>query len=245
MTSTLDVNAKEFIFMSDVGVSPTSSTTSSTTSLDVNAKEFITNSTSQFPPMLYHADDLVYEILEKSSPNDYYIKGGKAFHYYYPAYSGFDYVPTTDFDLVATNDFCSGLFEEINKIALGNWIQFEQADPVLVDKITISDESWVDTVRHGKQKSKTKHRVKTLLINDIGFIDVIITEKINKTELYKSECGISYMNQELFRKDLKQVYEDRRQKMMAKGWEKRPELYEKIKQKHDKSLLRYHIAYSL
>ena len=228
----LDVAAKEFVPIS-AKLSPTS--------LDADAKEFVPKIKVD-STLFYNADELVYSILKKSSSTEYYIKGGKAFHYYYPFDSGYEYVPTEDFDLVATNEVCTFLFEEMNKIVLGNLIQLEQSEPFLVQTITISDDSWVDTVRHGKHKSKTKNRVKTLRLNDIGFIDVIITEKVNNAELFQSESGISYMDFELFRKDLKQVYQDRRQKVLAKGWEKRPELYEKIKNKHGKSFRRYLIS---
>jgi hypothetical protein len=168
---------------------------------------------------------------------EYYLKGGKAFNYYYPG----QMVVTSDFDLVATNRVCSLLFEELHRVLLGNWIEIEQYEPFLVETISIQDESWVDTVGKGKHKVKTSHRVKSLKVNQIGLMDVIIVDSIPEDEI-DSSFGINLMEFETFKDDIKLVFFSRRKKLSFKGWDVNSDKYNHVKSKHDKSYLRHMIS---
>ena len=163
------------------------------------------------PKPIRFADDLIYSILVNLT--DYYIKGGKAFHYYYPRDIVGEYVPSMDFDLVATEETCTLLFSLVTNMCFGESVLLETySDPMLVEQITETRRVYKDKV----DSSSIKNCVRTLSINDIGLIDVIIVESISEEE-FQVEVGIRYMNRVLFRSDLEQVYTSRRKNVHYKN----------------------------
>ena len=139
---------------------------------------------------------------ELSYMEDYYVKGGKAFLYYFQG------VPTIDIDLVMTEKSCKTLFRDATACWMGKQIKLDGYEPFEVVSITETKHTYKD-----KENGKTvKNQVRTLSVNGITLIDAIIVKKINKSEVQVSENGIFYMEKKLFVNDLIYTYQDRLRK---------------------------------
>lgn len=161
-------------------------------------------------------DDIIRPILE-SLGGQYYIKGGKAYNYYYPH----GYVSSSDYDLVATNGLCNSLFDSLTKELLlllfkrPLWVDGEELFYIHSIKNTVP-RIYNDVNIFGK---KVKNTVRSLTVNngekDITLVDVIIPENIHKNhdsilaESEKGKDGLWYMEKSLFDKDVHLTYNDR------------------------------------
>lgn len=164
-------------------------------------------------------DSLIYDLLIIKT--DYYIKGGKTFNHYYP----YNCIPTSDIDLVATDEVCTYLFNKVKEIIFNNYIYVETYEVFVADNITETNHIWKD-----KYNGKTlKKNVRTLNVNGVNIIDVIIVNTVHQDE-YQIEYGVHYMRHDLFIEDLRLVYEDRIKKIKWKG------LADETRQKYESKL---------
>ena len=195
---------------------------------------FVPRATAQaFVPSVKKSDDIMYTALTSLSSNEYYIKGGKAFEYYYP-----DKVPSSDYDLVATNEVCTELFAILEKLLLGTNVKMDEYEPFFVKQINSTDDTWKDVVRGARgEKKKITHRVRSFHINGIGLVDVIIVDSVltDTEQVVIAENGLQYMNRALFKKDLDAVYKDRARKINFPQWDKTSDKYKKLFTKYRKS----------
>jgi hypothetical protein len=179
---------------------------------------------------IFDINDIINTALSSLTVKDYYIKGGKAYNYYNPD----NLIPSSDFDLVATNKVCSELFSRLEEMILGNLVLVDEYEPFYVEHINVTEDKWKDkVVKHGK-KINVIHHVRSLSINEIGIVDVIIVDSI--TEPFTvSENGLHYMDRALFKEDLKNVYIDRKRKINFPGWDRNSDRYKKLFIKYSKS----------
>jgi len=134
--------------------------------------------------------------------DEYYIKGGKAFLYYFKG------VPTIDIDLVMTEKSCDTLFRDATSCWMGKQIQLDGYEPFEVFSITETKHTYKD-----KEKGKmVKNQVRTLSVNGMTLIDAIIVKNINPDEVQMSEDGVFYMEKKAFIEDLINTYQDRLKK---------------------------------
>jgi hypothetical protein len=131
--------------------------------------------------------------------DEYYIKGGKAFLYYFQG------VPTIDMDIVITEKSCDTLFRDATSCWMGKWIQLDGYEPFEVVSMKETKHTYKD-----KEGGKTvKHQVRTLFVNGMTLIDAIIVKEIQPHEVELSEDGLYYMEKTAFVTDLMNTYEDR------------------------------------
>jgi len=201
---------------------------------------------SPYPPYI-DLDLFIYDVLPKLTHQEYYIKGGKAFQYYYPETMVGEHIPTSDFDLVATNAVCDELFEILRSL-LGHVIVLDALDtldasdmePFVVERIHTTDEIWKDRLP-GKKK-KVAHRVRSFSVNDIGIVDVIIHDRVDPSEYEVSKGGIHMMERAHFRADLEEVYVDRKRKVGYFKDEPTSDRYQKSLRKFMKTKQRQDIS---
>jgi len=165
------------------------------TTLRIQAKEYV--------PLSIDLDAYVTSVLQTLS--HYYIKGGKAFNYYYATRR----VPTSDWDIIATNETCSMLFDAMSYV-FGKVIRVETYEPFTVASITQQDRTYQDTLVDGTQEM---HHVRTIECNGIGIIDAIIVDDINETMVEKGTNGLLYLNQSLLHTDIEETVRDRTKKV--------------------------------
>lgn len=157
-------------------------------------------------------DDIIRPILESlDTPGQYYIKGGKAYNYYYPH----GYVPSSDYDLVATEDLCDSLFKSLyDTLSLLEWPLWVDGEELFyIHSINMTEPRvYKDVNIYGK---KVKNIVRSLTVNngekDITLVDVIIPDNHDSilAESEHGKDGLWYMEKSLFDKDVHLTYNDR------------------------------------
>lgn len=182
------------------------------------------------PVPIYNLNDIMNSALSALTVKDYYIKGGKAYNYYNPA----NIIPSSDYDLIATNNVCLELFPILEEMLLGKLVLLDEYEPFYVEHINVTEDKWKDKVFiHGKKINVIQH-VRSLSINGIGIVDVIIVDSI--TEPFTvAENGLHYMDRALFKEDLRNVYIDRSRKINFHGWDIHSDRYKKLFIKYSKS----------
>ena len=159
-------------------------------------------------------DDIIRPILESlDTPGQYYIKGGKAYNYYYPH----GYVPSSDYDLVATNGLCNSLFESLTtKLSSLEWpLWVDGEDLFYIHNQSIkktAPRTYNDVNIFGEN---VKNTVRSLTVNNgqknITLVDVIIPDNHDSilAESEHGKDGLWYMEKSLFDKDVHLTYNDR------------------------------------
>jgi hypothetical protein len=170
-------------------------------------------------------DNVVHSLLVHA--RDYYIKGGKAFNFYYPQ----EPILTTDFDIVATEEVCEYLFYYLYELLMGKMVLL--GEPVQVDDISQTVRVYDDLI------------VRTLFLKSakelIPIVDVIIVPRVDETEYTVDEqSGIHYMEKSAFKSDLKKTYEDRLEK--SKTPSKNSKTRKKRRAKLQRSISRFKIS---
>ena len=178
--------------------------------LRASAKEF------SFAPKVeepFYFDEFVESALmnlPKKATQGYYIKGGKAYNHYFPQ----GYIPSSDDDLIATNDVCDILFNAlIQALPLDKPVYVEGYEPFYISHVNAPTQSKYNDVSiiTGKQVTNVVRSLSVLVEGmDIALMDVIIEDENNiAEEAEQGENGLWYMNKDLFKKDLKLTYESR------------------------------------
>ena len=150
-------------------------------------------------------------MLPKNSTQGYYIKGGKAYNHYFPQ----GYVPSSDYDLVATNDVCDMIFDELVHAlsVLDRPMYVEGYEPFYVSSVNVPTQAnYKDiSIVTGKPVTNTVRSFSVRVDGmDVALIDVIIEDEQNiAKEAEQAENGLWYMNRELFKRDLMMTYQSR------------------------------------
>lgn len=168
------------------------------------------------PQVIMILDDFIASVLLQM--NDYYIKGGKAFNYYYPQ----EQIPTVDVDLVATNSLCTIVFQALHSL-IGKKIQIETYEPFIVQ--ACSEENMI------YQDKDASKQVRSFYIQGIPVMDVIITDTIPQDHVEVGTNGLHYLAKPLFKQDLYETLEDREKKVVkpTKKSQKRVKRKEKLR----------------
>jgi len=135
--------------------------------------------------------------------DNYYIKGGKAFCFY------FGCIPTVDTDLVMVEKECDTLFRNATLCWSGKHIQVNEFI-FEVTHIKENKQTYKDKI-NGIMRKQT---VRTLLFNGITIFDAIIVDSIQPEEIYMSDRGVYYMEKNIFMKDMIETYQDRIKKCL-------------------------------
>ena len=213
------------------------------------------------PPPLFNIDHFITSILERlpslhSEEHElppwfkgYYIKGGKAYHYYYPE----SHVPSSDYDLVATEHVKDTIFSELyhaleEQMMHSNMVTMDGRAFYIHEVILSKLQTYVDRSPSGE---KLRNKVQSLSVFDgtetIAIMDVIIPESY-KTVLDETEPPtnqLRYMKKTLFDLDLESTYKDRTKKLRYVHQSMKEETPEKmhkrvsLEHKYQKSKARY------
>jgi len=157
----------------------------------------------------FYLDGFIESVL--ANLTGYYIKGGKAYNYYFPQ----GYIQSADYDLVATNHVCDLLFQSIVQV-LGNMdrpVYIEGYEPMYITAVNAPTQATYKDVSVVTGKTvKNTVRSLSLLAGDteIAIVDVIVAdEKSIAAESEQGENGLWYMRRDLFKKDLAMTYKSR------------------------------------
>lgn len=156
---------------------------------------------SDFASAPINFDDYIRSILQQI-PTGYYVKGGKAFNYYFPNQQ----VETEDWDLIATNEVYQHIYYQMHHL-LGHTVILFGYKPKPVNRISERVVSYEDDM-NGKKITQT---VKTIEINGTGVMDLIIVPEITDA-VSMGEDGIMYQERSHFIMDVQQTYRNRVEK---------------------------------
>jgi hypothetical protein len=172
-------------------------------------------SSAVFKPQSYIIiNDFIYSLLDQC--HDYYIKGGKAFNFYYPQ----EPVATTDFDIVATEEVCEFLVYHLYHTLINQMVLLP-GEVVPIHAVSI-----YQTIQEYEDGT-----VRGVFLNDMPIVDVILVPSVKETEYVEDDTGIHYMEKSTFIADLKQTYADRveKSKSKSKNYETRKKRRDKLK----------------
>lgn len=156
-------------------------------------------------------DAVMQDILAlETEGGTYYIKGGKAYNHYYPN----GYVPTSDYDLVATPAMTKRLFgalhHTLQSLRAPLWVE-GQDTPFYIESISSKRQEY-DDVRDGKVLHNV---VESFLVKSdkdlITLVDVIVQDEHDSILSESQEDdGLWYMKKALFDQDVMYTFNARK-----------------------------------
>ena len=177
------------------------------------------NSASQvfIPQPVLSLDEIIRQILV--SEVDYYVKGGKAFNYYY----AMDPVPTVDWDIVAFPYTSISIGSKLSELSMKKleW----NGEIFLATSFTQSMETFLDN-------DQTYSTVVTYHINDHPIMDIILTDDIQDQDIEIGTDGIRYLIKPLLMMDVRRTLDARIE------LSKTPSKKSKTRRKRSEKLLR-------